>query len=185
MFVTAALLPGAAVFVPEAHACSLYQPRSPIEFVADSEIIVIGEVVSSDETALVLQPEAFLKGPASAEQMRLVPDRSDCPRANLNRGDRALVYLFRASEPRIPLTNEAYLLKDGRATMEGSSPLSEVEVVSQIRQITGQYAVPAATESDGAGIDWNSTVLPLGLVLLIVFGIGLVLMRVWHRIDPS
>jgi hypothetical protein len=69
--------------------------------------------------------------------------------------------------------------------MEGAEPRSEVEVVSSIRAITGQYAVPAATEAEGAGIDWGNTVLPLGLVLLVIFGIGLVLMRVWHRIDPS
>jgi hypothetical protein len=58
-------------------------------------------------------------------------------------------------------------------------------VVAAIRAITGQYAVPAGSKDEGAGIDWKSTVLPVGAALLAVFAIGLVLMRQWHKIDPS
>jgi hypothetical protein len=45
--------------------------------------------------------------------------------------------------------------------------------------------VPAANQSEGASLDWVRVVLPTTIVVLIVFGIGLVLMRTWHRIDPS
>ena len=185
-FVAAALVPGAAVFVPSAGACSLLLPSSPAQFVELSEVIVIGEAVSADPSLLVLRPEAFLKGPVSADDISLDGDPNGmCPQAAIGAGERVLVYIAHASDPTYPLMNEAYVLKDGYAYMEGADPLPEVEVVSSIRAVTGQYAVPAATEEEGAGIDWGNTLLPMGLVLLIVFGIGLVLMRVWHRIDPS
>ena len=149
-------------------------------------MIVIGEAISAEASLLVLRPEAFLKGPVSADDMNLEGQPEGmCPQAAIAEGERVLVYIASANEPAYPLTNEAYVLKDGYAYMEGAEPLSEVEVVSSIRAVTGQYAVPAATEEEGAGIDWGNTLLPMGLVLLIVFGIGLVLMRVWHRIDPS
>ena len=169
-----------------AHACSLIQVESPGQLVPTSQIILIGEVVSADAAALVLRPEAFLKGPASAEDIRLAADTSSgCPMANLAAGQRALIYIGDAARPSYPLINQAYLLQDGHAVMEGGETLTEVEAVAEIRAITGQYVVPAATEAEGAGIDWASTILPLGAALLIIFGIGLVLMRIWHRIDPS
>ena len=155
----------------------------------DAEVILVGEALeTSDGSVLVLRPEAFLKGPTSADEVRLgSPSQPDdlCPRAKVSVGDRVLVYIFQAGELRYPLINQLYLLRDGQAVMDGQEPRSEVEVVSSIRAITGQYAVPAATQDEGAGIDWGNTVIPLGVVLLVIFGIGLVLMRVWHRIDPS
>ncbi|MGE3074323.1 MAG: hypothetical protein AB7N24_13820 [Dehalococcoidia bacterium] len=171
--------------MPKAHACSLIQPDSPTTFVPDSEMIVIGEVVSTGTDSLDLKPEAFLKGPATPDEITFSGDDLGCPRADLKVGDRALVYVFDAAQPSYPLINQVYLLRDGRAIQEGSETLTEVEVVGDIRGLTGQYAVPASNKDDGAGIDWSNTVLPLGVVLLIIFGIGLVLMRVWHRIDPS
>jgi hypothetical protein len=144
----------------------------------------------------VIEPEAFLKGPASSEPVTLAaPDTgvhatleaqgAECPRAKASQGDRVLVYILDAQAPHYPYLNEAYVLKDGHARMEGSNELTEVQLVNEIRAITEQYAVPAATASEGAGIDWGSTVVPLGAALAVVFVIGLALMRVWHRIDPS
>lgn len=194
MLVTAAFLPGAAVFVDDAHACSLIAVTSPEQLVPVSEVILIGKVTSADSETLVLRPEAFLKGPVSAEPVTLraglpgspgVPIVGDCPRPQVSEGDRLLVYLYDAEQPRYPYINQAYLLTDGRAHMEGDRERTEIEVVSAIRGMTGQYAVPATAESEGAGINWKQTVIPLGVVMLILFGIGLVLMRVWHRIDPS
>jgi len=43
----------------------------------------------------------------------------------------------------------------------------------------------AAIGEEGAAIDWIGTVLPVSAALLVVFAIGLLLMRTWHRIDPS
>jgi hypothetical protein len=45
--------------------------------------------------------------------------------------------------------------------------------------------VPAQTNSQGASLDWIKVVLPTALVVLAVFGIGLYLMKIWHRIDPT
>jgi hypothetical protein len=96
-----------------------------------------------------------------------------------------VVYIFDASSREWPLTNQVYVLDQGRAHMEGDKDRTEAEVVNAIRGVTGQYAVPAANDDEGAGIDWKSTVLPLGIALALIFAIGLVLMRLWHRIDPS
>lgn len=183
-FLTAALVPGAAVYVPAAHACLLLQPETPEQLVPDSQVIVVGTVVSRDGRNLVFRPEAFLKGPASADEMRFTGEEDTCTPAPLNAGDRALIYVFDAAAPRYPYQTEAFVLKDGHATM-ADDVRTEVEVVAAIRAVTGQYAVPATSSSEGAGIDWGHTIIPLGAALAIIFVIGLVLMRVWHRIDPS
>jgi hypothetical protein len=184
--VTAALITGAAVFAPTAYACSLIGVSSPEQLVVDSEIIVIGRVTKVEDHEFDLAPEAFLKGPASAGSIRFRDSfLGACPTVALEPGTRLLVYVGDASKPQWPFVNSAYVLKDGRATLEGDRERSESEVVSAVRAVTGQYAVPATSGSDGAGIDWRSTVLPVGAALLAVFAIGLVLMRQWHKIDPT
>ena len=87
-------------------------------------------------------------------------------------------------QPQWPGAAQVFWLIDGRASGLGGN-VSESDLVQKVRAITGQYAVPAASQSEGAGIDWRNTVLPLSVALAFVFAIGLVLMRVWHRIDPS
>lgn len=170
--------------------------ESPAQLVPTSEVIVIGQVTRADADVLVLEPEAFLKGPASSEPVTLrapadgvhatlEAQGAECPRVRPELGSRLLVYIPDADAPHFPYINEAYVLEDGHARMEGVRELTEVEVVAAIREITGQYAVPAATQDEGAGIDWGNTVVPLGIALGIIFVIGLLLMRVWHRIDPS
>ncbi len=169
-----------------AYACSLLVVESPAQLVPEAELIVLGSVVSVDGEAAVLRPEAFLKGPASGADIRLERDRAGCPFAPLEAEERAIVFIYQADQPVFPYSNQAYVLEDGLAKIEGSEDtLTEAEVVSEIRAITAQYIVPAASEDEGAGIDWSNTILPVGVALLIVFGIGLVLMRTWHRIDPS
>jgi hypothetical protein len=76
------------------------------------------------------------------------------------------------------------LLKDGRAINSGGSYL-ESELIAQVRSVTNRYAVPAASPSEGEGIDWGKTVVPLSIALGAVFIIGLFLMGIWHRIDPT
>lgn len=185
-FAAAALIPGAAVFVTPAFACTLLTPASAAEFVPTAELIVIGTVTAASSTKLVLEPEAFLKGPASGEPIAFSAAEGDmCPGATLETGDRALIYVFDAVALPWPYINQVYLLESGRATIVERTE-TEVAVVEQIRSLTGQYAVPAIADGgEGAGINWKSTVLPMGVVLIVVFGIGLVMMRVWHRIDPS
>lgn len=182
----AALVPGAAVFVRPAFACTLMMPESASEFVLESELIIIGTVREVTSTELRVAPEAFLKGPSSGEPFVFTAEQDDsCPMQEFESGDRALIYVFDAANLPWPYINQAYLLESGRATM-GDRSETEIAVVEEIRGITGQYAVPAVADGgEGAGIDWGSTVLPIGVVLAIVFGIGLMLMRVWHRIDPT
>lgn len=181
----AALVPGAALHVRPAFACTLIAPESPVQFVAESELVVIGTVNSVSGDAFVLEPEAFLKGPLSAEPMRFTGEDDLCPTLQVREGDRVLLYVADAARLQWPFMNMGYVLRDGKAFREGEPERTEVEVVSAIRALTNQYAVPAASEDEGAGIDWGGTILPLGGVLLVLFAIGLVLMRVWHRIDPS
>jgi len=141
---------------------------------------VVGTVVTTGQD-LALEPIAFLKGPASSEPIRFADEDLGC----LDAGDLAVVYFLRLKEPPDMRLTKAYLLRDPQTETGGKVPASELDVVQKIRALTGQYAVPAASEDDGAGIDWSHTIVPMGVVLLIVFGIGLVLMRVWHRIDPT
>lgn len=162
-------------------------PERASTFVLDAELIVIGRAAEVTGSRLVFEPEAFLKGPASGEPIVFAADPIDdtCPRQQFATGDRALIYVFDARTLPWPYISQVYVLKDGRATI-GDRTETEIGVVEEIRGITGQYAVPAiADNGEGAGIDWWSTVMPIGVVLLIIFGIGLVMMRVWHRIDPS
>ena len=71
-------------------------------------------------------------------------------------------------------------------TLQGSGIFQPATIEAiQAKADTGLYAGPAAPEVEGAGIDWGNTWLPMGLGLLIVFGIGHGLRRVWPRIDPA
>jgi hypothetical protein len=62
---------------------------------------------------------------------------------------------------------------------------NEGQLLARVEGLTGQYSVPAADKDEGAGIDWWGTIIPVGAVLLGLMAVGLVLMRIWHRIDPS
>lgn len=161
-------------------------PESATDFVLDSELIVIGTVREVTSDAVTFAPEAFLKGPSSGEPIVFRAHIGEmCPVHEFAVDERALIYIYDASELPLPFINQVFVLEGGHATM-GELSMTELQAVEEIRGITGQYAVPAVADGgEGAGIDWKSTVLPMGVVLLIVFGIGLVMMRVWHRIDPS
>ncbi len=102
---------------------------------------------------------------------------------------RALLFLSVIDgRPEWPGASQVFDLRDGLAIQQedhGFGEDAEFARVNSVRAITGQYVVPASNAAEGAGIDWGSTVLPIGAVLAVVFGIGLVLMRTWHRIDPS
>lgn len=159
---------------------------SPEQLVLTSQVIVIGRVTRVNGSEFDLTPEAYLKGPASSAPIQFRDAYAGaCPTVTVEQGTRLLAYIGDPGKPQWPLVNSAYVLKDGKATLEGDRERSESDVVAAIRAVTGQYAVPAIAGAEGAGIDWRSTVLPLGGALLVVFAIGLVLMRQWHKIDPS
>lgn len=190
---TAALIPGAAVFAqtPSAAAsCLEIRLDALAAAVPQFELIVIGTVHEENGGGGArLEPEAYLKGAASKPDINFVHPgnqaASSCELARLEEGARILVFL-KSSNGQVewPGATQVFWLKDGRAAGSAGN-LTELELVSKVRAVTGQYAVPAASESEGAGIDWGKTVLPLSLALGVVFIIGLFLMRIWHRIDPS
>ncbi|GAB4331166.1 MAG: hypothetical protein Kow0010_16330 [Dehalococcoidia bacterium] len=157
--------------------------------VAGADVIVIGTVEGVDGQTATLRPHAFLKGPVSAAAIVLGRrEASDCPQAVLVPGERALVVLSGPAGARAwPGPSQLFTLADGWASNQDEPPAvaAEAELVERIRSVTGQYAVPAADEGEGASIGWVSTVLPVGLALVLLFGVGLVLMRIWHRIDPT
>ncbi|WP_322794899.1 hypothetical protein [Tepidiforma sp.] len=169
-------------------ACAEIDPAR-LDPAALPPLILIG-TAAADGDSLVIEPEGFLRGTASREPVRLgeTPPDPACGPAPLKPGERYLLFLdVDAAGAHWPAAGAAFALRDGRATRldEGLPAAPEAEVVSQVRSLTGQYAVPAQQGQSGAGIDLRGTILPVGVVLLVVFGIGLVLMRIWHRIDPS
>jgi len=157
--------------------------------VESAEVIVIGTVVDvSPRARVAIRPEAYLEGPAEAADIVLPWPNPlpQCPLADFSAGERVLVFLDQG--PRgleWPGAEDAFVLRDGTAATKGPRPaeLPEAALVGQVRELTGQYAVPSA--GDGAGIDPVATVLPVAAAVLGLFAIGLVLMRIWHRIDPS
>ncbi len=184
---------------PAHYGCD--EPLSDAQFrlaVESASIVVIGRVynITADASpdtldTAVVKPEAFLKGPATGAGLRF--ERRGpvfpCQYAEFSDGERLLVIAQESSEPFAwPAPNAAFRLQEGRAfslNPADDRPRTEVELVTGIRGITEQYAVPAASQDEGASIDWVGTVLPVGAGLAVIFGISLVLMRLWHRIDPS
>ena len=157
-------------------------------------VIVIAEVTTVDDTAedqsrVSLKPEAFLKGPPSAATLVLVkglpvPCEARGPRA----GQRILALLDgAAASPTWPSPERLFFFEGGQAisAIRGAPARGEADLVEQIRSQTNQFSRPAASDSDGAGIDWGSTVIPIAAACVGLMVVGLFLMRIWHRIDPS
>lgn len=186
--VAAVLVPGAAVFAQaEGDPCAI--DRSTRESVVDAVDLVAVAAVEVMGESVTLRPEAYLKGAATGHQVRLArPESATCPLAGFVDGSRVLV-LAKAGDSGYewPAAAEVYVLAGGQAANGASPPERSTEeaIVGALRAITGQYAVPADNPDDGASIEWTGTVLPVGLGLLVVLGIALVMMREWHRIDPS
>ena len=184
----AALVPGAAVFVEEAHACSPIPIKSPVELVPNAGVIVVGEVTSvSWREHFTVRVDAYLKGPALRSELTFTwANLDNCNHLDIPDGSRVVMFLGSPPDQRWPNAYSTLVYVDGRGiNLPREADLSEAELVQAIRSITGQYAVPAANAAEGASIDWIGTVLPVSAALLVVFVIGLVLMRTWHRIDPS
>ncbi len=184
----AALVPGAAVLaLPDAPTC--YQtPRSLEEHVRDAALIVVGQVSGNEEHEVVIEPEAYLKGAAAGRLIRLANTLygSTCEWARFPASGRVLVILDGSTRGmNWPEPAAVFELRDGKALSPGIDPADEVELVARVRSLTNQYAVPAASESEGAGIDWKGTILPVGGALIAILAVSLFLMRIWHRIDPS
>ena len=189
----AALIPGAAVVSPAYAAgsgCITVDPQNLAPAVTDATVIVIATVVPSSQAgAVALRPEAFLKGAAVAQDIQLAAEpgaTSPCKLASLSPGQRVFVMLVGGgNEPlQWPGSAQVWVLQNGQATGGAGDVRSETDLVGKVRSVTGEYAVPAEG-SGGASINWRGTILPLGGALAAIFVLGLVLMRTWHRIDPT
>lgn len=153
-----------------------------------ANVIVVGTVVvAPDGGPAVLRPEAFLRGSARRDDIALTTaGRADCALAKFTPGARVLAFL--GGEDGMlwwPGPTQVWVLDGGQARSESGDTRPEATLVNQIRALTGQYAVPAGGAGEGASLDWSGTVIPVGAALLVVLGLALVLMRLWHRIDPS
>lgn len=193
----------AATLIPRAVA--LGQPQCPgaptpeqfAAMVRSADLVVVGTVLRSepdrqisDRSTLWLKPEAFLKGKASAAELTFVAGLpSPCAATGVRTGDRVLLLASGEGGPRpMPEPERVYRLADGVARSLGRGDTTETlesDLVARVRSITNQYVVPAASSDEGAGIDWKGTIVPVGAALLVIFAISLILMRIWHRIDPS
>jgi hypothetical protein len=182
----AALVPGAAVFASPASqdGCPTLDRAELPTVVESSDLILIGVARETDPGSGIshIEPEAFLKG--SATDGSVNPSNLGCGPAGVQEGDRLLLFL--TVQDGVPDGVSNFRLADGRVFgNRGEIALSESELVAGLRDLTGQYLVPAHSEGEGEGIEWTTTVLPIAVALGIVFVIGLFLMRIWHRIDPS
>ena len=195
---TAALLPGAAVFAQTPTGgeavCLSVTSDAVTQAVQASSLVAVARVQEVEPgVRVLLKPEALLKGSFAGLTVEIAyPSReptNGCKLATFVSGSRVFVFLAgREGHVYWPSDYQAFVLADGRAVQQadtGWKLVTEAGLISLVRGITGQYVVPVAGGEHGAGIDWRNTVLPLSAALLIVFGIGLVLMRVWHRIDPT
>ncbi|PFG74736.1 hypothetical protein A9A59_1977 [Tepidiforma thermophila] len=186
------LLIAAAPAVPAGAAgpCLEVDPAAPDTAVLAANVIVLGKVVRVADGPQIV-PEAFLKGTVTRQAVHLPAeprDLADCAPAELPAEARVLAFLAVADgTPAWPGSGAVFILQDGQAArVDGKTQtMSERELVERIRALTGQLAAPPAEDESAAGIDWTGTIVPVGGLLLGVFAIGLVLMRVWHRIDPS
>jgi hypothetical protein len=64
------------------------------------------------------------------------------------------------------------------ATAGSSEPLAEIQDAAQQEQSD-------RAEDDQATVNWGGVLIPLIVVLVVIFVVGLFLMRIWHWIDPT
>ena len=138
--------------------------------------------------APAIEPEAYLRGSAVAGPLPLL-DGSECDQAAVPaEGSRVVVALRREGRGfQWPVPEALFVVENGIATNGGSNAveLPEDELVTRIREVSGQYAVLASDPSEGASIDWARVIVPVSLAAAIILAIALVLLRIWHRIEPE
>jgi hypothetical protein len=148
----------------------------------EASVVVLGHLEAGEGEAIRLVPEGFFKGPVQSQPLVLTPGWGSCM-VFFETDSRMVVFL--KNQESWPSEGDIYVLEDGRAeSVTGTDVGSEEDFLAEVRGITEQFAVPAASESEGEGIEWGARCCR-SVALGIVFVIGLFLMRIWHRIDPS
>lgn len=167
--------------------CAPFDLSALAPVVRESGAIVIAVVHAHDDT-VSLMPQVYLKGPATERPIELGPaSAAECEPAALVDGSVVLAALSGGAGGTTapwPAQGRTRLLATG-GTVPSDEALLADEIVAGIRGITGQFAVPAAETGSGIGFDVTGSILPVGLAMLFILAAGLVLMRLWHRIDPS
>ena len=188
--------------VPRVDAQGPVCPAAPTDevfttIIRGANLVLIGSVVSfeSDRTAtdlahVGLKPESFLKGSPSAANFEFLYGPPElCESFGPKRGERFLLVVSSVtSPPGWPFAGQVFRLESGNAVSSGKGDariLKEADLVARIRSQTNQFSQPASSSGSGAAIDWGSTVLPIGAACAALLVVGLFLMRIWHRIDPS
>ncbi|MGE5597083.1 MAG: hypothetical protein ACM3S1_13750, partial [Hyphomicrobiales bacterium] len=172
----AALHGGAAVFSARASdPCLQPDPANLLPAVEQSQLIVVGTVQTYNGGARArIQPEAFLKGAASSDPIDLrYEEPAQCDLARLEDGQRILAFLPVDDRGVLwPNAGRVFWLEDGRTVAGGDPPppgMRAAHPIHDIRTLTEQYAVPAESADEGAGIDWLKTVLPVSVATLALF----------------
>ncbi len=178
---------------PPPAPCVHFDLEEPRQSLRGAAMVVVGEVVEADESErAVVMPEAYLKGATSPDELVLdYPeslDAYDCEPSAMPGDGRVMLILGRdGGHLAWPGEGQVFHLAGGEAVLidDDSTRISEDELIDRVRGATGQYSLPPGAGEDSARLDWFGTVLPVTAATLVVFAIGLVLMREWHRIDPS
>ncbi len=150
------------------------------------DVVVLGDLVDVDGTPAIAG-EVFLKGSVRAHAVPLADGPAECPQAVLPAaGARVLAAVRQTPDGYLwPIPEALFVLTGGVATNGPAVSLPEDDVISRIRDASGQYAVLATDPSEGVSIDWLRVVLPVVLAAAVILGISLVLLRIWHRIEPE
>ncbi len=177
-----------------AHAqggCSTLTESTLRQGVEQAAVVVVATVAEGpDEGSVVVVPERYYKGTAESRSflLRLASADPACQPAALP-GDSRMLLILGSKDDQLawPDASRAFLLQGGTATSGGDDgwQLPEADLEQDIQDLTGQASIPVEAGDDGEQIDWLRTVLPVSAALVVVFAIGLVMMRTWHRIDPS
>lgn len=170
--------------------CFVYTESTAADVLEAASVVVVGSVVASEPgRSATIEPELYLKGATLPLEITLEHNPElPCMPATLRANERLLLILGEQGGTLAwPGVNQVFTLREGNAYLaDNAVPVDdEAGLVDAIRALTGQYSVPAGSASDSASLDWLGTVVPVTAAVLAVFGISLLLMKEWHRIDPT
>tara|TARA_B110000263_G_C15305496_1_gene510158 strand:- start:2111 stop:2671 length:561 start_codon:yes stop_codon:yes gene_type:complete len=164
---------------------NLYQSVRAYDVIA---IVKVGNFLETTPESVELNVEAYLKGPPNVHILVPVLSNDHCA-AELHAGARMLVALKGLPGVNIlwPSYGSVFFLENGSVFNEDGLNIgvAEADLIKDVRAVTGQFAVPANSLNDAASLDLVSVIIPVLIVAVCILGIGLILQRIWQRIDPE
>ena len=172
-------------------SCETLDLENLYQSVRDYDVIVIvkvGNFLQTTPKSVELNVEAYLKGPPNVHV--LVPVlRDDLCTAELYADARMLVALkgFPGVNVLWPSYGSVFFLENGYVFNEDGLNLgvTEADLIKDVRSVTGQFAVPANSLNEAASLDLVSVIIPVLIAAVCILGIGLILQRIWQKIDPE